>query len=242
MQSRTNRGKWSQKGAAVRIRILPPWWDTWPLRTTYAVAFGLALWGGYRLRVRQVAAELNLRFEERLMERTRIAGELHDTLLQGFLSASMQLDVAADRLGPDSPIKPQLDHILELMSRVSVEGRNALQGLRSRDGDSMRLEQAFAHIEEEFEGERTGSPVDFYVAGEGRSQPLHPVFRDEVYRIGREAIRSNALRHSGATKPSRSASEYSRKQFQLVVRDDGVGIDSGVCSGLAGMGTWKACT
>src|SRR5262249_26328696 len=157
--------------------------------------------------------------EERLSERTRIAAELHDTLLQGFLSASMQLDVAADSLPPDAPIKQQLSHILELMSRVSAAGRNALQGLRSADSNAMRLEQAFAQIEREFSLERTGSPSDFRIAVEGRSRPLHPVLRDEVYRIGREAI-INAFRHSGA-RTIEVELEYSKGEFKLIVRDDG---------------------
>jgi signal transduction histidine kinase len=94
-----------------------------------------------------MAGRLSLRFEERLQERTRIAGELHDTLLQGFLSASMQLDVAADLVPPDSPVKPRLNHILGLMTRVTAEGRKALQGLRSPRSELMRPDQAFAQIQ-----------------------------------------------------------------------------------------------
>ena len=84
----------------------------------------------YRLRVRQVAAGINARFDERLAERTRIAQELHDTLLQGFLSASMQVHVAADCLPADSQAKPILTRALQLMSQVIEEGRNAVRGLR----------------------------------------------------------------------------------------------------------------
>ncbi len=238
VQSRTNRGAWSEKGAEVRIQILPPWWATWPFRAACAGAFSMALWAAYRLRVRQVAGQLNLRFEERLMERTRIAGELHDTLLQGFLSASMQLDVATDTLPQDSPLKGRLSHILELMSRVSAEGRNAVQGLRLQDGDSMRLEQAFAEIEQEFVLQQTGPSSELRVAVEGRSRPLHPVFRDEVYRIGREAI-INAFRHSGA-RTIEVEIEYSARQFRLVVRDDGCGIDPNLLR--AGReGHWGLC-
>ena len=85
----------------------------------------------------------------------------------------------------------------------------------------MRLEQAFAQIEQEFA--RQGTLADLRVAVEGRSRPLHPVFRDEVYRIGREAV-INAFRHSGA-KTIEVEIEYSKRQFRMVVRDDGRGID-----------------
>ena len=90
-----------------------------------------------------------MRFEERLAERTRIAQELHDTLLQGFLSASMQLHVADDHIDADSPAKPFVGRVLELMGRVIDEGRNAVRGLRLSNKASEDLEQAFAGIQQE---------------------------------------------------------------------------------------------
>ena len=237
VQSRTSQGAWTENPAQLHIRILPPWWETWPFRGVCAGLFCLGLWGAYRFRVRQMAGRLNLRFEERLIERTRIAGELHDTLLQGFLSASMQLDVAADRVPADSPVRQQLNHILGIMARVSEEGRNAVQGLRSPEGDSLRLEQAFAQIAEEF-AHQAAPRLAFRIAVEGRSRPLHPVFRDEVYRIGREAV-INAFRHSHG-KTLEVEIEYSKKYFRLIVRDDGCGMDSEVLR--AGReGHWGLC-
>ena len=159
-----------------------------------AVVLGAA--GLYRLRMHQVARGLNVRFEERLAERTRIAQDLHDTLLQGFVSASMQLHVAADRVPEDSPARPGLDRVLELMSRVIDEGRNAVRGLRSTAAADGDLEQVFCRMQQEL---AIPEAVEFRVIVEGRSRPLHPVIRDEVYRIGREAL-SNAVRHSGAQK------------------------------------------
>jgi ligand-binding sensor domain-containing protein/signal transduction histidine kinase len=223
VQARTNRGTWSQDGPSVRIRILPPWWGSWQFRAALGIALCLALWILYRARVRSMADQLNLRFEERLQERTRIAGELHDTLLQGFLSASMQLDVAAELVPTDSPATPRLKHILALMSRITADGRNALQGLRSTDSDLMRLEQAFAHVQHEFPARTSGPPVEFRIDVEGQARPLHPIFRDEVYRIGREAI-LNAFRHSGA-RTIEVLIEFAASQFRLVVDDDGCGID-----------------
>jgi PAS domain S-box-containing protein len=69
----------------------------------------------------------------RLEERTRIAQELHDTLLQNFLSASMQLGATVDAVPPDSPVKVRLDRILQLMEQGIEDGRKALQGLRLSD-------------------------------------------------------------------------------------------------------------
>src|SRR5713226_793308 len=69
----------------------------------------------------------------RLEERTRIAQELHDTLLQSFQSASLHLGAALYGVAQDSAVKPQLDRILQIMKQGIEEGRNAIQGLRSVD-------------------------------------------------------------------------------------------------------------
>lgn len=91
----------------------------------------LALLALYRHRVRRLTKQLNLRFEERLAERTRVAQEIHDTFLQDVLSVSMQLHMVVNSLPEDSPARAQLDHIQRLMGRVIEEGRNTLKGLRS---------------------------------------------------------------------------------------------------------------
>jgi signal transduction histidine kinase len=161
-----------------------------------------------------------MRFEERLGERTRIAQELHDTLLQGVLSASMQLHVAVDRLPEDSPAKSPLGRVLKLMSQVIEEGRTAVQGLRSPQSGSLNLEQAFARTQEELAIE---DDVGFRVIVNGQPRPLHPMLRDEVYRIGREAL-VNAFRHSHA-KSIEIELEYAASRLRVLVRDNGCGID-----------------
>ena len=103
-------GLWNGAEATLRFDVQPTFWQTALVPALgVLLACALAGWALYRLRVLQVARQLNVRFEERLAERTRIAQELHDTLLQGFLSASMQLHVAADRLPDDSPAKASLE-------------------------------------------------------------------------------------------------------------------------------------
>jgi signal transduction histidine kinase len=177
-----------------------------------------------------------VRFEERLAERTRIAQELHDTLLQGFLSASMQLHVAADRLPADSPEKASLGRVQDLMRRVIEEGRNAVRGLRSTSTQADDLEQALVGMSQELAiGE-----VEYRVIVEGRPRPLKPLIRDEVYRIGREAL-ANAFRHSGA-KSVEVEIEFASSDLRMLVRDNGRGIDANVLRsgseghwGLSGM-------
>jgi len=163
---------------------------------------------------------MHARLEERLAERTRIAQDLHDTVLQGILSAAMQLHVAVDQLPANSPAKLRLSRVLELMGQITEEGRNAIRGLRSSNSDSDDLGQAFSRIPQELGIE---VQIDFRVIVLGSPRKLHPVIRDEVYRIGREAL-VNAFRHSRATRIEVEL-EYAARRFRIVVSDNGCGID-----------------
>jgi signal transduction histidine kinase/ligand-binding sensor domain-containing protein len=213
-------GIWNSDEATVGFQVEPLFWQTWWFRLSVVLACALAIIAIYRLRLHALTRRLNVRFEERLAERTRIAQELHDTLLQGFLSASMQLHVAVDRLPQDSEAKSSLARVLQLMGQVIEEGRKAVQGLRSPQSGSLNLEQAFARVQQEL---AIQEDVGFRVIVDGQPRPLHPVLRDEVYRIGREAL-VNAFRHSRA-KSIELELEYASSQLRVLVRDNGCGID-----------------
>jgi signal transduction histidine kinase len=213
-------GVWNSNEAAIGFEVEPQFWQTWWFRIALVVAGALCILSGYRLRLHGLTKRLNVRFEERLAERTRIAQELHDTLLQGFLSASMQLHVAVERLSPDSPAKPPLNRVLQLMGQVVEEGRNAVQGLRSSNSASLDLEQAFARVRYELAIQEN---VTFRVIVDGQPRSLHPLLRDEVYRIGREAL-VNAFRHSRADNIEIEL-QYAFSRLRILVRDNGCGID-----------------
>ncbi|MGJ5814438.1 sensor histidine kinase [Paludibaculum fermentans] len=213
-------GVWNGNEATLKFEIEPAVWQTWWFRLCGAALLILMIVALYRLRLMQLTGQLNMRFEERLAERTRIAQDLHDTLLQGFLSASMQLHVAADTLPDESPAKTRLERILKLMSQVIEEGRNAVQGLRSQRSEIHDLDQAFSRIQQEL---GIQEDINFRVIVQGRPQSMHPILRDEVYRIGREAV-VNAFRHAQA-RSIEVELEYTAKQFRFLVRDDGCGID-----------------
>jgi signal transduction histidine kinase len=130
-------------------------------------------------------------------------------------------------LADDSKIKPVLTRALQLMGQVIDEGRNAVRGLRLSDVVSLDLEQAFARIEEEIPlPSINGKKAAFLVISEGHRRQLHPLLRDEIYRIGREAV-TNAFRHAQASQIEVEL-KYGSSQFRLVVRDDGRGIESEV--------------
>ncbi|HEX6719252.1 MAG TPA: sensor histidine kinase [Pyrinomonadaceae bacterium] len=224
----------------VVVKIVPGtpfFWQTWWFRLVLVFAVVAVVILLLRARQQRVMRELNLKFEQRLAERTRIAQDLHDTLLQGLLSASMQLHVANEQLPPDSPAKPRVSRVLELMGQVIEEGRNAVRGLRANTADPLELEQAFARIQEELP---TAQEIDYNLTAQGTSRPLKQAIRDEVYRVGHEAL-INAFRHAHATKIELEM-QYTAKSFKVLVRDDGVGIDESVIEqgkeghwGLSGM-------
>jgi PAS domain S-box-containing protein len=173
----------------------------------------------------------------RLEERTRIAQELHDTLLQTFQSALLHLGVALDDITQDSPFKPQLDRTLQIMRQGIEEGRNAIQGLRSSGPQTSDLVVALSRIQEEL---KEPPNTDFRVVVTGRQRQLPREIQDEIYRIGREAL-VNAFCHSGAKRVELEL-EYSDCELRMRIRDNGRGIDPQVIEkgrrghwGLAGM-------
>src|SRR5262249_42198405 len=140
---------------------------------------------------------LDARDEERLAERIRIAQELHDTLLQGFIAASLQLHAAVDQLPADcATARPRFSRVLQLLDRVIEEGRGVLQGLRSAGERRTFIGEAFAGVPNDLD---LSPEVGFRVVVSGRERELRAGLRDEVYHIGREAI-INACRHSRATE------------------------------------------
>ncbi len=230
-------GVWNSAEDVLGFEIAPAFWQTWWFRLSALLVLGLAVLALYRIRLLQLTRQLNVRFEERLAERTRIAQELHDTLLQGFMSASMQLDVALDQLPEGSLLRPRLVRVLDLMRQVIEEGRNALRGLRLSNDRSEDIALALSSLNQEL---NSGEDIGFRVIVEGSSRSLHPIVRDEVYRIGREAV-VNAFRHARAKNIAIEIS-YLENQLRLLISDDGCGMNSQVLQsgrdghwGLSGM-------
>jgi signal transduction histidine kinase len=171
-------------------------------------------------RLRPMFGDVRGRLEECVAERTRIAQDLHDAVLQGMVSAAMQLHVPVDQLAANSHAKLQLSRVLELMRYVKEGGRNAVRGLRSSNSDSDDLGQVFSRIPQDSGIE---VQIEFRVIVLGSARKLRPLIRDEVYHIGRELL-VNAFRHSRASCIEVEL-EYAPKNFRIVVRDDGCGID-----------------
>jgi signal transduction histidine kinase len=207
---------WHHTRTVRTIKGLPSVWGALSFTTLAAPLVSFGVWAANALRIRRSTRQCELCREERM----RVARELHDTLLQGMLSASMQLHTAVDQMRADEPARALFTRVLQLMGQIADEGRKTIQELRIPRKDGQELEQALSAIPREL---GCTSEVDFSVIVEGTPRALRPVIRDEIYWIGREAL-LNAFRHSGARKVELQM-RYSAHQLRVVVRDDGCGID-----------------
>jgi signal transduction histidine kinase len=213
-----NDGVWNADGDTLEFEIQPAFYQTNAARITLVVLILASLWIAYSTHMRRVRADLIARFEERLAERTRIAQELHDTLLQGFVSTLMHLHMFADEVG-DPSARLKLERLLQRVTDVIEEGRRAVQGLRHHLATE-DLDKALMADAEELRGDQA---IEIRLAITGRPRPLKPLIRDELYRIGREAL-TNVFKHAHATCIDLMI-EYSPDRLILRVRDDGDGIE-----------------
>src|SRR6202011_3769044 len=110
-----NDGVWNETGAAVEFDIPPAFVQTKWFPAICVSAGALVLWLLWTLRLHQIQARMRDRLNARLFERERIAQELHDTLLQGLLSASLQLAVANSQISPDATAKPLVERVFQLL-------------------------------------------------------------------------------------------------------------------------------
>jgi signal transduction histidine kinase len=168
----------------------------------------------------RIHRELSLDSEERCNERARIARELHDTLLQGFIGASLLLHAAVEQTPADSPSKLSLTRAVRLVHQAIDEGRVVLQGLGSATTTSMSLEHGLSKLGDEF-GPDCAVPIRILVSGHSRA--MKPAVQEQIYLIAREAL-VNALRHSEATSIEAEV-EYLPRRLRVAVRDNGRGID-----------------
>ena len=218
-----NSGVWNEAGTSLDFSIAPAYYQTNWFRATCIAAFMLLLWGLYRLRLRQMAQQFNVRMEERVGERTRIARDLHDTLLQSFHGLLLRFQTVSNEL-PPGDTKEKLDSAIDQAAEAITEGRDAVQGLRSSTVETNDLALAIRAIGEELAADAVnGHSVEFRVQVEGAPRNLHPILRDEVYRIAGEALR-NAFRHAQAHQIEVEI-RYDERQLRLRIRDDGKGID-----------------
>jgi signal transduction histidine kinase/ligand-binding sensor domain-containing protein len=211
-------GAWNETGAAIAFSIAPAFYETSWFRLLCAAAFGGILWALYILRLRLVLAQLQARLGERLLERERIARDLHDTLLQSFQGLMLHLQVVNELL-PHGRAKGELEKSLGLADLAIAEGRSAVYDLRSSAIATSDLPQSIKALGEELSA---NNEAIFRLVVEGPPRKVRTIIRDEFYSITREALR-NAFHHSHARHIEVEIT-YGGRGLVLRIRDDGEGI------------------
>jgi signal transduction histidine kinase/ligand-binding sensor domain-containing protein len=232
-----NDGVWSESGATLGFDLLPAFYQTQWFRLLCALIVIMLAWAAYRLRVWQVTAHMRNRFEERLQERTRIAQELHDNLIQDVMGVSLQIEVTDELLPSDVAAKQSLARALRLCKSALDAGRRALNDLRAVSLSAADIVKSFSQLSGEF-ARGAGPEVDVIVKGNER--PLNAVTGNDVLQVGRQAI-TNAFQHAHASRIDVLLS-YDEQHLRIRVQDNGCGINEKTLNlsrpghyGIAGM-------
>jgi signal transduction histidine kinase/ligand-binding sensor domain-containing protein len=233
-----NSGVWNETGASLQFSIAPAYYQTAWFRLCCVVALLLLLWVAYLFRVRQLEAQFAVGLEARVDERTRIARDLHDTLLQSFNALLLRLQTVSNVL-PAQPdeAKRRIDRAIEQASNAITEGRDTLNELRSTGSAAIDLDQAISNFARELlSGSASELVPDVQVQVEGTPIPMNPIVRDEVYRIATEGVR-NAIRHAHARQIEVEI-RYAEHQLRLRIGDNGTGIDPAILDHEHKAGHW----
>ena len=230
-------GIWSVRSAGLRFVLQPHYYQTNWFRLACVIVFCALLWLAYQFRIRQLQRLFNMRLEERVQERTRIARELHDTLLQTSQAALIHMQAAYNLLAHRREEAGQvLQQAIDVSEAGIAEGREAIQNMRLSTVIRNDLARALRMAGDQLAAQSTAS---FDLEIEGSSRDVHPILRDEIYNIALEAMR-NAFKHSGA-HAIRAEISYA-DSLRVRIRDDGKGMDPAVVAqgrpghyGLAGM-------
>jgi signal transduction histidine kinase len=223
VQAAAGGGPWSAT-KALEFTIEKPWWQT----TAFRVAIGIVLLGlaglAYRMRMRQAARRFEMRLEERVAERTRIARELHDSLLQGFHGLMFRLQAVRNLLPARSvEAARSLDDALAHGDETVELARLAVTDLRAFASGDADLESALRAMVQAMPVPDGAALPTFRFAIEGEPRSMEPLVRDEVLQIAREAFR-NAVLHARA-RTIQVEIAWGAARFSLSVLDDGIGLD-----------------
>jgi signal transduction histidine kinase len=232
-----NDGVWNEEGATLAFSVVPTWYQTIWFRVSCAGSFVLLLWALYQLRLQQLQRQFNVGAEARVNERTRIARELHDTLLQSFHGLMFQFQAARNML----PRRPEeamqvLEGAISATEQAISESRGAIQDLRSEHTAPGDLAELLTIMGQELTDLQKGDSPVFRVIVEGERRTLAPNLQNEVCRIAREILR-NAVRHAHAHRIEAEI-RYDDQGLRLRIRDDGRGLDPKVLEEGGTVGHW----
>ena len=217
-------GLWNEEGASLAFTVAPAWYQTTAFRVSCLLGSFFLLWLLYYLRMKQASRSIRARFDERIAERTRLARDLHDTLLQTLQGSKLVADDALEHRSDVEYTSRSLEKLSKWIDRAMREGRAALNALHSSALDNRELSERLQSALDERE---PNGVSETFLTISGTPVEMDPLITDEICRLGYEAIR-NAFMHSHAARIEVQLT-YS-KDFTLIVRDNGCGMDSTMAS------------
>jgi len=218
-----NDGIWSTEGATLNLFVAPSWYETVWFRSLAILAFLGLLIATYLTRVSRIEREINLRFEERITERMRIARELHDTLLQSLQGLILSFSTFSTKVTATPEVREEIERSLERADQLVISGRERIRDLRGEPTTVGTLTMALSAIVAETFG---SFKPNFSVKVEGAPRPLREVVQDETVWIAREAL-ANARVHSDARDVQLLVS-FQESEFRVTIDDNGRGFDPDV--------------
>jgi signal transduction histidine kinase/ligand-binding sensor domain-containing protein len=230
VEAANNDGVWNEAGAALAFELKPRFYQSlWFYALMTLLAAGVVV-GATLLVQRRKMLRTEREFNAVLGERNRIAREIHDTLAQGYVGVSVQLEVLAELLRKqrvEAAVK-QLDQTRAQVREGLAEARQSIWALRSQDSGETTLPVRLRRMAED--AGLSGLETQFKVFGAYR--PLSPDTERELLRIAQEAIQ-NVQRHSGA-KCLTAQIEYLPGAVAMEIKDDGRGFDTAEAADLEG--------
>jgi signal transduction histidine kinase/ligand-binding sensor domain-containing protein len=216
VQAANNDGLWNTQGAALEFELRPHFYQTiwfYILLTAFMAGMVVVL-----LRLRLLRAERE--FSAVLGERTRIAREIHDTLAQGYVGISVQLEVLAELLRHNkvAAAQQQLDRTRGHVRDGLADARQSIWALRSQDSGEKTMPVRLQRMTEN----AGGHGLEATFSAHGAYRPLPPGTEREFLRVAQEAIH-NVKKHAEA-KHLAVQLDYAQNEITLDVRDDGKGF------------------
>ena len=207
---------WNETSSPVAFTLSPYFYQRrWFLPLCLALLLWIG-WFGYRERVRQIRQRL----DAVLTERSRIARELHDTLMQGFSGITMEMQALSTRL-PETAERGELNDIIRDAGTCLREARQSIAGLRTARDSGSGLA---ASIEQHARQMTEAKDVRLKLKLDDNPQGLPAGVEYNLLRIAQEAV-TNSVKHSGA-RTIEVTLDSSANVLKLCVKDDGSGMNN----------------